>query len=170
MWLGLKILTRYGNGIVVIFPYWVYVQQQVRVEEEESQHYIEDTHPTEKQGQEEAASPSPPQRTASFPLVENLLGYTFAGTTSTAQHPVCTKAEEEVCKFCAAPPIPLSEDPLTWVRENELMRLNSCSYTRTRIFHQHPPVIKYKLSTFPLTFVYYVVLPWHSTMISWYHC
>lgn len=92
-----------------------------------------------------------------YPLVENLLGYTFAGTTSTAQHPICTKAEEEVCKFCAAPPIPLSEDPLSWWRENELMHLNSCSYTRTHIFHKHPPVINYKLSTFTLTFVYYVV-------------
>lgn len=170
MWLGLEILTWYGNGLVAIFPYWVCVQQRVRVEEKASQYETEDTHPTEKQSQEEAASPlqnpSPPQRTASFPLVENRLGYTFAGTTSTAQHPICTKAEEEVCKFCAAPPIPLSEDSLTWWRENELMHLNSCSYTRTRIFHQHPPVINYKLSTFTLTFVYYVVLPWRTAMIS----
>lgn len=116
---------------MVICSYCVYLQQQVRVEEEESQHNTEDTQTTEEQNQSPTPPkrgapsslqcPSPPKRRASSSLLENLLGNTFSGAT--AQQPVSAyaKAEEEVSKFRGAPPIPLSEDPLSWWRKNEVM-------------------------------------------------
>ena len=101
-----------NEAAVVICCYCVYLQQQVRVEDEESQHN------TEEQNQ----TPPPPKRQATSSLLENLLGNTFSGATA-AQQPISAyaKAKEEVCMFRGAPPIPLSEDPLSWLRKNEVM-------------------------------------------------
>ncbi|KAK0145636.1 Zinc finger BED domain-containing protein 1 [Merluccius polli] len=66
-------------------------------------------------------NPSPPKRRSPSSLLENLLGNTFAGATAPQTISAYTKAEEEVNKFCGTPPIPLSEDPLSWWRTNEIM-------------------------------------------------
>ncbi|KAK0145706.1 Zinc finger BED domain-containing protein 1 [Merluccius polli] len=65
-------------------------------------------------------NPSPPKRRSPSSLLENLLGNTFAGATAPQTISAYTKAEE-VNKFCGTPPIPLSEDPLSWWRTNEIM-------------------------------------------------
>lgn len=132
-----------NEATVVICSYCIYLKQQVRVEGEESQPNTEDTHTTEEQNQSpsspnrrapstfqnpsppkrEAPSslqcPSPPQRRASSSLLENLLGNTFPGATAEQPISAYAKAEEVLSKFCGAPPIPLSEDPLSWWRKNE---------------------------------------------------
>lgn len=112
--------------------YYVYLKQEMRVEEEENQHNTEDTHTTKEQNQNPSPStrgapsslqcPSPPKRRAPFPLLENLLGNTFTGATAQQPMSAYAKAEEEVGKWSrGAPPIPLSEDPLSWWRKNEVM-------------------------------------------------
>ena len=118
-----------NEAAVVICSYCIYLQQQVRVEDEESQPNTEDIHTTEEQNQNPIShnrraqssfqSPSPPKGRASSSLLENLLGNTFPGATA-QQQPISAyaKAEEEVSKFCGAPPIPLSEEHLSWWRNN----------------------------------------------------
>ena len=90
---------------MVICSYCVYLQPQVRVEGEENHE----------------ENLSPPKRRSPFSLLENLLGNTFAGATAPQPISAYSKAEEEVNKFRATPPIPLSEDPLSWWRTNEIM-------------------------------------------------
>ena len=97
---------------MVICSYCVYLQQQVRVEEHE---VTEGTQPTEEQNQ----SSPPAKRRAPSSLLENLLGNTFSSATQPIS--AYAQAEEEVNKFRGAPPVPLSEDPLSWWRKNEIM-------------------------------------------------
>ncbi|XP_059910907.1 uncharacterized protein LOC132459985 [Gadus macrocephalus] len=88
------------------------LEQQVRVEEHE---VTEGTQPTEEQNQ----SSPPAKRRAPSSLLENLLGNTFSRATQPIS--AYAQAEEEVNKFRGAPPVPLSEDPLSWWRKNEIM-------------------------------------------------
>lgn len=70
--------------------------------------------------EEQDHSPPAPKRKASSLLV-NLLGQTF--TEGRVQPKITTydRAEEEVTRYCKAPPLSLSEDPLIWWRSHEMM-------------------------------------------------
>ena len=73
----------------MICSYCFYLQQQVSVKEDESQHNTEDSHSTEEQNQ----CPSPPKRKAPSSLLKNFLGATFAGAR--VQQPISAYAEAE---------------------------------------------------------------------------
>ncbi|XP_040278276.1 E3 SUMO-protein ligase ZBED1-like [Bufo bufo] len=79
--------------------------------EEEDSSPIEDNH----------SPPSPPKKARS--LLVSLLGQSFTDTEGTIE-PKKTpyaKAEEEMENYCKAPPLPLTEDPLNWWREHEVI-------------------------------------------------
>ena len=90
---------------MVICSYCVYLQPQVRVEGEENHE----------------EKPVSSQETFSILFVGEFAGEYLCWCHSTAAHLCYSKAEEEVNKFRATPPIPLSEDPLSWWRTNEIM-------------------------------------------------
>ncbi|CAM4549425.1 unnamed protein product [Leuciscus chuanchicus] len=91
------------------------LEQEVRVEEEETPEHNtlreEETLTTEE---EQHQSPSN-KRKSSSSLLENLLGQTFTHAR-VQQQPMSAyaRAEEEVTKYHSAPSLPLSEDPLSW--------------------------------------------------------
>lgn len=96
----------------------VYLQQEVRVEEEENpEHTVreEDTPHPKTTEEEQHQSPSAPNRRA-FPssLLVNILGQTFTDAR-VQQQPMSAyaRAEGEVTKYCSASPLSLSEDPLS---------------------------------------------------------
>ncbi|XP_044151342.1 E3 SUMO-protein ligase ZBED1-like [Bufo gargarizans] len=81
--------------------------------EEEDSSPIEDNH--------SESPPSPPKKARS--LLVSLLGQSFTDTEGTIE-PKKTpyaKAEEEMENYCKAPPLPLTEDPLNWWREHEVI-------------------------------------------------
>lgn len=89
------------------------VPTRKRTLEEEDSSPIEDNH--------SPSPPSPPKKARS--LLVSLLGQSFTDTEGTIE-PKKTpyaKAEEEMEKYCKAPPLPLTEDPLNWWREHEVM-------------------------------------------------
>lgn len=66
-------------------------------------------------------SHSPPKRKATS-LLMTLLGQSFTDTEGTIEPKTpYAKAEEEMEKYCKAPPLPLTEDPLNWWREHEVI-------------------------------------------------
>ncbi|XP_073450123.1 E3 SUMO-protein ligase ZBED1-like [Aquarana catesbeiana] len=78
--------------------------------EEEESSPVEDNH-----------SPSPPKRKARS-LLMSLLGQSFTDTEGTIEPKTpYAKAEEEMEKYCKAPPLPLTEDPLNWWCEHEVI-------------------------------------------------
>lgn len=63
----------------------------------------------------------PPKRmTLSSSLLENLLGQTFTNAQAPQPRSASARAQEEVKKYCSAPPPRLSEDPLSWWGVNEV--------------------------------------------------
>ncbi|XP_040209394.1 E3 SUMO-protein ligase ZBED1-like [Rana temporaria] len=89
------------------------VPRRKRTLEEEDSSPIEDNH--------SPSPPSPPKKARS--LLVSLLGQSFTDTEGTIE-PKKTpyaKAEEEMENYCKAPPLPLTEDPLNWWREHEVI-------------------------------------------------
>lgn len=65
-------------------------------------------------------SPSAPKRKASSLLV-SLLGQSFIDTDGTVEPKTpYARAEEEMERYCKAPSLPLTEDPLNWWRVLEI--------------------------------------------------
>lgn len=68
----------------------------------------------------EGDSPSAPKRKASSLLV-SLLGQSFTDTEGTVEPKTpYARAEEEMERYCKAPSLPLTEDPLNWWRVHEI--------------------------------------------------
>ena len=64
-------------------------------------------------------SPSAPKRKKS--LLVSLLGQSFTDTEGTAEpKPPYARAEKEMERFCQAPSLPLTEDPLNWWHVHEV--------------------------------------------------
>lgn len=65
-------------------------------------------------------SHSPPKKKATTSLLMTLLGQSFTDGAIEPKTPYA-KAEDEMEKYCKAPPLPLTEDPLKWWREHEVI-------------------------------------------------
>lgn len=119
---------------------------------------------TETLGEEAVASmedgPSTPKRKAS--LLVSLLGQSFSDTEGSGTVEPKTpyaRAEEEMDRYCKAPSLPLSEDPLDWWRVHEvtfplLSRLSkrylcipATSVSAERVFSTAGDVVTAKRST-----------------------
>ncbi|XP_053554170.1 thyroid hormone receptor alpha isoform X1 [Bombina bombina] len=69
----------------------------------------------------EEDNPSPPKR-KSTSLLMTLLGQSFTDTEGTIEPKTpYAKAEEEIEKYCKAPSLPLTEDPLKWWHVHEVI-------------------------------------------------
>ncbi|XP_077314545.1 E3 SUMO-protein ligase ZBED1-like [Lithobates pipiens] len=115
--------------------------------EEEESSPIEDNH-----------SPSPPKRKRS-PLM-TLLGQSFTDTEGTIEPKTpYAKAEEEMEKYCKAPPLPLTEEPLNWWREHQVtfplfsqlskqyLCIPGTSVSAERVFSTEGDMVTAKIST-----------------------
>lgn len=66
-------------------------------------------------------SPSAPKRKASSSLLVSLLGQSFTDTEGTVELKTpYARAEGEMERYCKAPSLPLTKDPLNWWRVQEI--------------------------------------------------
>ncbi len=86
-----------------------YLQQDEQEDEEQTPAAREED-PPNTEGEEEHRAPK--RMTLSSSLLENLLGQTFTDAQVRQPRSNFARAQEEVKKYCSAPPLRLSEDPL----------------------------------------------------------
>ncbi|XP_049918265.1 E3 SUMO-protein ligase ZBED1-like [Epinephelus moara] len=92
--------------------------EQDEREDEEQTPAAREEDPPNTEGEEEHRAPK--RMTLSSSLLENLLGQNFSEARVRQPRSAYARAQEEVNKYCSAPPLRLSEDPLDWWGQNEV--------------------------------------------------